>query len=324
MGWIGNHIGDRRFELARALEAARACPMSGAGSNWLSDSPVDRLAEIRALPDAVAERWHAPNCRILPVVRGKHPMGPEGPLAFPPRALPGVELERTTLLGEWEGHTYFAAAVDAVDPSWAGPVSLEHLRFLGALLESGRASLLAMARAFTWWHRQCAHCGACGGATRARDGGHRRRCDACEQDLYPRVDPAVIVLVEHGDACLLARSPRFPPGMLSCLAGFVEPGENLEDCVRREVFEEVGVRVRDVRYQGSQPWPFPQSLMVGFVATAEDRALTLEPREIEAARWIERELLADPERWDDFVVPPEFTIARRLMNAWIEADSTSP
>jgi hypothetical protein len=112
--------------------------MSGSGSNGSRDGPVGRLAEIRALPDAVAERWPAPSCRILPVVRGKHLMGPEGPSAFPPRAPTEGELERTTRLGEWEGHTYLAAAVDAVepssvDPSRAGPVSLEHLRSVGRL-----------------------------------------------------------------------------------------------------------------------------------------------------------------------------------------------
>ena len=143
---------------------------------------------------------------------------------------------------------------------------LVELRTVSLLLPAGEAGLLAYARGLAHWHRGHRFCGWCGGETVASQGGHARHCPACGRDNFPRTDPAVIVLVTHGDRCLLGRSPRFPPGMYSTLAGFVEPGELLEDTLRREVFEEVGVEIGGFVYRASQPWPFPQSLMLGFRA----------------------------------------------------------
>lgn len=281
--------------------------------NWLSNSPVDRLALLRSRPEALRARWESPDCRVVPVVKGRHPAQGETPVFLNPEQLEEDAFDRAILLGELEGRTYFALDVDAPEGC-----ELLELRRLGPALDLPYASLLAQARAMTWWHRRTRHCGACGEVNRPGDGGHRLRCPTCEVDHHPRVDPAVIVLVEHEGACLLARSPRFPPGMMSTLAGFVEPGESLEDCVVREVHEEVGVTVADVAYHSSQPWPFPQSLMVGFHARARSRDLNLDREEIEAARWIERDVLADPARWEDFSVPPPFTIARQLMQAWLD------
>ncbi|MEX0915119.1 MAG: NAD(+) diphosphatase [Wenzhouxiangellaceae bacterium] len=204
------------------------------------------------------------------------------------------------------------------------------LRRVGPLLEDGEAALLAYARGMLYWHRNHRFCGRCGTATESQKGGHLRACTNpdCRRLSFPRTDPAVIVLVEHpgGDGgpprCLLGRSPHFLPGMYSTLAGFVEPGESLEQTVRREVIEESGVRVGDVRYLASQPWPFPSSLMIGFHATAASTEIRLHDQELEDARWFSAdELLAVKARGEDetFCLPRKDSIARFLVETWLQA-----
>ena len=175
--------------------------------------------------------------------------------------------------GEEEGVALFAADFGhAAAPSGR----FAEVRTVGAWLSAKEAGWCAYARALAFWHSRHRYCGVCGGATVSVQGGHIRRCQICDAQHFPRSDPAVIVLVthrhpEHGERCLLGRSTRFPAGLYSTLAGFVEPGESLEETVRREVYEESGIEVEDVQYRSSQPWPFPASLMLGFRATARDR-----------------------------------------------------
>jgi NAD+ diphosphatase len=218
--------------------------------------------------------------------------GPEeAPYAYAPslRELSQGLPEEAVFLGERDGAAWFA--LDLGDrPPPAGQAM--ELRAVSLLLPAGEAAMLAHARALGHWHRSHRHCGWCGAATAAIHGGHARHCPGCGRDHFPRTDPAVIVLVTHGEECLLARSPRFPPGMYSTLAGFVEPGESLEQTLIREVQEEVGVEVERVVYRASQPWPFPQSLMLGFRAEARGTALRLDPEEIEDACWPNRDSIA--------------------------------
>ena len=186
--------------------------------------------------------------------------------------------------------------------------------------------MLAYARAILHWHRQHRFCGVCGQPTRSEIAGHVRRCTACNVEHFPRTDPAVIMLVEHGDRCLLARQSRWPPGMVSTLAGFVEPGESLEEAVTREVREESAIVVGDVRYMGSQPWPFPCSIMLGFRATAVSTEIHLDREELAHAQWFTREEIArfkeidfsrfeapEPGNW---MLPPHDSIARWLIDGW--------
>ena len=196
------------------------------------------------------------------------------------------------------------------------------LRALGHLLPAWDGALLTYARAMALWHRRHRFCGACGGATVGGEGGHLRTCGACGAQSYPRTDPAVIMLVADGGRVLLHRQRAWPPGMWSCLAGFVEPGETLEEAVVREVREETGVAVADLRYVASQPWPFPASLMVAFTARASGGHLAPDTGEIEDARWFDR---ADLARFDDrfrttgegwFLARPG-TVARQLVDDWI-------
>ncbi len=195
------------------------------------------------------------------------------------------------------------------------------LRGLGHLLPEWDGALLTYARAMVLWHRRHRFCGACGGITASSEGGHLRVCAACGEQSYPRTDPAVIMLVADGERVLLHRQRAWPAGMWSCLAGFVEPGETLEEAVSREVREESGVVVDDIRYVASQPWPFPASLMVAFTARAAGGRLAPDTGEIEDARWFSR---ADLARFDDrfrgtadgpFLARPG-TVARRLVDGW--------
>ncbi len=292
--------------------------------NWLSGRSFDRRSELRTDPQAVERLLTGPAARIVAVSHGRVLTATEddAPVPLYLKALDIKDLgERDwVFLGGHAGHDYFAVEIDEPSDLVSSPeAKFSDLRRTGPLLEADDAAILGYARAMTHWHRRSQFCSMCGRPSRRADGGHRRICtdDACASEQHPRTDSAVIVLVHHEDECLLARSPHFPPGMLSTLAGFVEPGESLEDCVIREVKEEVGVELTDVAYHSSQPWPFPQSLMVGFHARALSKSLQVDPTEIEEARWVHRSMLADESAWGDFTVPPRFAIARRLIEAWL-------
>ena len=225
--------------------------------------------------------------------------------------------EDCVFLGERDGVAWFAHDAGTGD---ALAERLVELRSIALLLPGEDAALAAYARALAHWHRGHRYCGRCGGATVVSHAGHARLCPACGHETFPRTDPAVIVLVTHGDRCLLGRSPRFPPGMYSTLAGFVEPGESLEQTLRREVYEEVGVVLDEVAYRASQPWPFPQSLMLGFRATARTTELTIDRDEIEDARWLRRDELLDPER-RPVRLPNRDSIARFLIEEWLTEEN---
>ena len=181
------------------------------------------------------------------------------------------------------------------------------------------AALWGMARSLIEWHNRHRFCGACGAATAVFRAGWGRRCSACGAEHYPRVDPVVIMLAEHEDRVLLGRQPQYPPGRYSALAGFVEPGESIEEAVSREFQEEAGIRVRGVRYVASQPWPFPGSLMIACIAEAESDALTIDRTELEDASWFGRGAVEAALRGDPgapFQAPPHFAIAHTLLAHW--------
>lgn len=210
------------------------------------------------------------------------------------------------------------------------------LRVVGPTLEPRHAALLAYARGLLHWHRTHRHCGQCGARTASAQGGHVRRCPdaACARESFPRTDPAIIVLVEHdandgsSPRCLLGHHGRLPPGSFSTLAGFVEPGESLEEAVVREVREEVGLTVRHVRYLASQPWPFPASLMVGFRAQADSLAVTVDGRELLDARWFTPAELRGAGEWGDadasLRLPRRDSIARFLIETWLRRVDPAP
>jgi len=240
---------------------------------------------------------------------------------------------RIVFLGVIDERAHFALDLSAVeapldmlrDPALAASgIPAEALRFADLRQLAGRlprheGALLAFARAMLFWHSRHRFCGLCGSPTLSEEAGHMRRCTdpACKAMHFPRTDPAVIMLVAEGERVLLGRQKSFPPGMYSTLAGFVEPGESLEDAVAREVREETAIEVDAVVYHSSQPWPFPANIMLGFHARAVSTEITIDPGELEDARWFERSWLLAHVDDDSFRLPRRDSIARRLVEDWL-------
>lgn len=242
----------------------------------------------------------ADTAELLPRLRG-------------PEAL-NLQLLRRQFIGNFTGIPCYAAEVgeDSVAPP---PYEFRSLRGLLSLLEEDLFFAAGRALQIIYWDRTHQHCGQCGTPTVQENQQHSRRCPRCDLTTFPRLSPAVIVLVTRGREVLLARSPRFTPGMYSTLAGFVEPGESLEECIHREIREEVGVAVTNLRYFGSQSWPFPHSFMIGFHAEYAGGEITIDGEEIEDAAWFPLEKLPP--------VPPPVSIARKLIEAYLNQYSSN-
>jgi len=283
----------------------------------------DRAAEKREDLDYLEERLAHPDTLLLPLWKGDV-FTRNDALLLVPRGEAETLVDRAAeivWLGYYGGAPCFGVDVTPLQaPQEIASLrgcSPTQLRALLARLPTSQIELSMFARALLLWHQRTQFCSVCGHANQPRKGGHVRICGrtSCASDHFPRTDPCVLVLIVDGDSCLLGRSKGWPAGMYSALAGFVEPGESLEQAVSREVLEEVGIEVEALRYAGSQPWPFPASLMVGFVAKARTRTIRVDPHELEAARWVTRAELQAPEA-HGFFVPPPFAIAGRLIAAF--------
>lgn len=245
------------------------------------------------------------------------------------RVLSDAERERLlpalvpSLLGLLDGRTWFLLALDTNDDAEALATALHArrvgLRAAGLQLDAQQAALFAYAKGLAHWQRETRFCPYCGAPLLLVAAGHRAECTnaGCARLQFPRVDAAVIMLVEHEGACLLGRQTGWPPGRWSTLAGFVEPGEALEDAVRREVAEESGVIVDAVHYHSSQPWPLPASLMVGFTATAVSRTIAMRDLELESARWFTPQEIAGGIADGSFLPSTELSISHRLLADWL-------
>jgi len=301
--------------------------------NPFAGGALDRAADRRSDPGWVAACLSHPDARVVPVwsARSLVALGEGEPDGFRPVLL-GVDAAREVadpeaewvLLGLDEGRPVFAAEVVGAaggDPPLAALGEFHDLHRIGATLGQREGSLLAYARAVTTWSRAHRFCGRCGHPTRPVEGGHVRRCEneACESEHFPRTDPAIIVLVEDDERCLLGRKSIWPEGVYSVLAGFVEPGESLSEAVAREVYEEAGIEVGHVRYRSSQPWPFPSSLMLGFRAVRTGGDLRVDPRELEDARWFRRDEIVN-KREAGLRLPTRVSIARRLIEEWVAGE----
>ncbi|PZX19068.1 NAD+ diphosphatase [Palleronia aestuarii] len=309
-------------------------------------SGLDRAAHLRGAPNALGALLRAPGCGVLPVWRGKplvrtledggvrlawtaadHPALDGAPPAF--------------FLGREGAGTRFAIDLSHWDPgempetlgAFADPSRQEHpmlndgaafveLRSVMTALSPRDAELAATARGLLEWHRTHPHCARCGALSEIAQAGWQRLCPACGAHHFPRTDPVVIMLVTRGNSVLIGRSPAWPPRMYSLLAGFVEPGETVEAAVRRETFEETGVRVGEVGYLASQPWPFPASLMLGCYGHAISSRLRLDTEEIEAAEWVTREDMMEvfAGRHPRIDGARQGAIAHFLLKAWLRDD----
>jgi NAD+ diphosphatase len=296
--------------------------------NFYAGLQLDRAAEKRRDEAWVMRQITRSDSRIVPVWRA-HSLVIEQP---EPHAvfLSITEVNgfdgTSIYLGEFGGAPVFAVDLSALDEStvaaeFGARGKFVDLRAVGAMLDRQEGGMLAYARALAHWHGRTRYCSVCGSPTTSIAAGHVRKCvnAACAAEHFPRTDPAVIMLVHDGDRCLLGHHVRWTIPMFSTLAGFVEPGESLEDAVAREIFEEAGVRVDDVEYHSSQPWPFPGSIMLGFYARAATTELRLDPEELQNAGWFTRDFLRGPHDPDQFRLPRADSIARRLIQDWIDA-----
>ncbi len=277
----------------------------------------DRTGHRRTQDDWLEKKRSDEETRFLPVAGTKN-LFLEG--KNPRAALLSLEQlsdlpSRYIYLGEHRDISCFAVLTGSGHEScWPGTFYQEILR-VATIIDSAEASLLAYARAMSIWHQNHRRCGRCGSETESRQAGHVLVCSntTCGQEQFPRVDPAIIVLVSRDEHCLLGRQASWDPGRYSTLAGFVEPGESLEDAVIREVFEETGIRAESPVYHSSQPWPFPSSLMLGFTACANSGEIELLDRELEHADWFTPDDLADGAV---IRLAPRVSISRRLIDDW--------
>ncbi len=289
--------------------------------NIFAGSPLDRLDMRRKDLAWLTEQLTAPSTVVAPVWRSRNLVcgGRSAPAAvlLPVDSLRRhLEHEPWALLGSDGERTMLAIDLSRLDGDLPGAElgSFEDLRRIGSLLPAADAAILAHARGLMQWRTRNRFCSVCGATCQPRDAGHVMVCAGCGAHHFPRTDPAVIMLVTHGERVLLGQPARFREmRVFTTLAGFVEPGESLEEAVAREVWEEAGVRVSNVAYHSSQPWPFPSSIMLGFTAEAMDKEITIDANELVEARWFTREELRSPE---GFVLPPDMSIARRLIQDW--------
>ncbi len=218
------------------------------------------------------------------------------------------------------GRPHFTALLAGMRVDTAPAMRSPALMAVLGSLAPGEAATYAAARSVIDWHVRHGFCAKCGSATAVFRGGWARKCPACGAEHFPRVDPVVIMIAEHDGRALLGRGKGWPPGRYSALAGFLEPGESIEEAVAREIAEEAGVRVGRVRYVASQPWPFPSSLMIACVAEAEDDAITLDVNELEDAMWVPREMVRAVLRGEEgpFLPPPPYAIAHTLLSVWAQ------
>lgn len=295
-----------------------------------ASSPLDRRADLRDTHDAVAALRHRSDTRLT-VVAGETPilkrLGAETQTVWFSHGeseLLGPGLEEAFLGVDGTGAPRFARLIDRslADELRERPELLvTDLRSvaLKRLVPKDELGPLGEGKALLDWHARHRFCAQCGGPTEAGAAGWKRQCSACGAQHFPRTDPVVIMLATRGDNCLLARQSRFAPGMYSCIAGFVEPGETFEDAVRRETWEEAGLRAGAVRYLCSQPWPFPSSLMIGCLAEALNDDIVLDGTELEAGRWFSRQealQMLEGTHPDNLFCPPHMAIANTLLKAW--------
>lgn len=288
-------------------------------------SGVERFSTLRQQPAALAAAFAEPGARFVPIWQSRCLLR-DGAIAACQREEIEVlvrDHEGAVFLGRREGRALFAVEVRGDAPPVGLPAAgFRGLREVVGEVNAADAALLAYARAMILWQERHRHCGVCGAPNRATEGGFVMACtrDSCDHKSFPRIDPAVIVLVQRGEHCLLGRQATWSEGRFSTIAGFVEPGESLEDAVAREVHEETNIRVGECSYIASQPWPFPAAMMLGFHAEAESEAIRCNDGELVEARWLTRQDI----RAGAIGLPPRESIAFQLIEHWFDSDGGAP
>jgi NAD+ diphosphatase len=296
---------------------------------------LDRAAHLRANDEKLFQLEGRPGSRAYVVHRDSLVVKREGDGV---RALLSIDEAvklganpGTVFLGLRDGNAVFGMGISqgaAEKLVGRDDVAVSELRGMAmqGTIPPAELSDIAMAKSMVTWHQRHGFCANCGARTAMKEGGWKRDCPSCKAEHFPRTDPVVIMLVTSGDKCLLGRSQRFPAGMFSCLAGFVEAAETIEDAVRREVFEEAGIRCTDVRYYMTQPWPYPSSLMIGCAARALNEDIVVDRTELEDARWFSREeahQMIMRKHPDGLAGPHPFAIAHHLVGRWVHGQGGS-
>ncbi len=299
---------------------------------------LDRSDHLRRDEDKISKLWDHPTTRVYPLHKLKNLVDPQESQAIYRTQLElregNLQHPQGTFIGlDGNEAVFVVSCTDQQAGCWQSIVpgsEFSDLRQAGPTLPRDQASILGVARGILHWQQQTPYCSLCGSQNRLSNGGHMMRCssDACSKQTFPRTDPAVIMLIERmassGERyCLLGRSHAWPQGVYSTLAGFVETGESLEEAVAREVFEEASIHIKDVRYLASQPWPFPQSIMLGFIATATTDEIQIDPVELAEARWFSDKEIATFGDWGDQAPGPKLprpdSIARFLIDSWMKS-----
>ena len=237
-------------------------------------------------------------------------------------------IDNLVFIGELKGNYYFAFDVNShsihLKTSLEEQGDFLELRRIAPLLDHDAASVLSIAKSMTYWHANHQFCGTCGHKTYSTDAGYKRICSNsdCRNEHFPRTDPAIIVLVSKDDKCLLARQAKWRKKQYATIAGFVEPGETLEQAVAREVFEETGVMVDEAFYHSSQPWPFPGTIMLGFLANANTTQITLHDNELEDAKWLSRDEIKQGLSDGSLLLSPSFSVSFRLIESWFDKENS--
>jgi NAD+ diphosphatase len=297
-----------------------------------SGSPLNRASEKRTDKAWVESKRRDPTSLVLPMWRLEpFLLEPNGSDVTPlgllkPEIVDALADENAPciFLGLEGDRAVFALDVSAArDPANAGPLArlgyFREARMAAQMVSIEHAAIIAQAKAMIDWHQRHGFCPRCGTPTEMVDAGYRRLCGKCNAEHFPRVDPVVIMLATHGESCLVGRGKQFPSGMFSALAGFVEPGETIEEAVRRELMEEATLKVGEVTYYATQPWPFPSSLMIGCFARAESRDAKADQNELAEVRWVERSVarqLIEGKAIDGVRVPPPIAIAHHLIKTF--------
>jgi NAD+ diphosphatase len=292
-------------------------------------NPLDRVSQRRQDAAWIASLLDDPETRLLPfrelkpVVRDPSAAALDWQPVAPWRA--AIDSGATlVLLGIGDGRAYFALDASSAPAAAAADGTTADVRSLATAIPGQEAAILAEARSALDWHVRHGFCAQCGTPSAISSGGWGRRCPNCRAHHYPRVDPVVIMLAVSGERCLLGRNRRRVGTRYSCLAGFMEPGETIEEAVRREVLEESGIQVGRVRYLASQPWPFPSTLMMGLLAEAVSEEIKIDPEELAEARWFGRDevqAMVERSRTDDPIpnvatLPPPLAIGHQLARRW--------
>jgi len=265
-----------------------------------------------------------PNAKALLLDQGRPALNPKGGLKWvKPTDLIGQNIADPgpLFLGKQDGTPVFAFSIET-ENAITEAESFQDMRTVASQLSPVELALAGQAKSLMDWHPDPRFCAKCGAGSRRDRGGTTRKCDSCGADHFPRVNPVTIMLVINGDDCLLGRGHNWPDGAYSALAGFISPGETVEEGCAREIYEEVGLTIKNPRYIFSQPWPFPSQLMMGLICETNERELTIDKNEIQDAKWFSREEVEAvfAKRSEVFRRPPRFTIAHQLLRYWLKAD----